>query len=405
MGSNPHSSVEELDRVFELTKPRLIITEEVGLRNVLDVSNRKSIPANRVLLLDETAMSATIALIHGQSLVPAPSKQSPHDFLSLLAYGTSDHEQIPSIEQAKNTPAALYLTSGTTGLPKAAVLSHAALLARHRSIAHTPTPPYAVKRLICLPIFHVFSSLWTHLFPVRYGHPLYILRGFQLPVFLETIRRYQITETYLVPVVIHALNQASASFDVGAALVSLRYVGISGAPIDRASMEVFRGLLHPDAWAGQVWGMTECGVVIQSGFPVSGRGRGEGQDDLGGIGRVLPEWEVKLDTTASDSEGRASSEVFARQSRGEVIEKDGVTGQLYVRGPGLLSGYLGHREPVVDSQGWFNTGDVAYFNSRREYFIVGRTKELIKVQGYVTQFSIPCHSDLSPSLGGPTDRK
>ncbi|PLB53987.1 acetyl-CoA synthetase-like protein [Aspergillus steynii IBT 23096] len=373
MGSNPHSSVDEFNRVVHLTKPRLILTEEEALSTVLAVSDKNNISSNNIFLINDASIDATIAFTHGQEQPSIPTKTTQSSLptiLSFLSDKTADPALIVDPETAKATPAALYLTSGTTGLPKAAVLTHAALIARHQAILYTP--PYKVSRLICLPIFHVFSSLWTHLFPIRYGHPLYILRGFQMPVFLDTVRRYQISETYLVPVVVHALNQAPASLDVVASLSSLRYIGLSGAPIDRDSMTAFQDILHPDACAGQVWGMTECGVVIQNRYPESGR---SGQGDLGSIGRVLPGYEAKLVSTAAvgDSEERPTR---------EVVEGQNVSGQLHVRGPGLFNEYLGQEEAVVDDQGWFSTGDVAYVNAEGDYVIVGRTKELIKVRGY-----------------------
>ncbi|KAI9035959.1 acetyl-CoA synthetase-like protein [Aspergillus affinis] len=373
MGSNPHSSVDEFNRVVQLTKPRLIITEEDALSTVLAVSDKNNIQSQKIFIIHDASIDATIAFAHGKGQLPvqSPNTHSPPSITSFLSHQTADHVLITDPETAKSAPAALYLTSGTTGLPKAAVLTHAALIARHHAILYTP--PYKITRLVCLPIFHVFTSLWTHLFPIRYGHPLYILRGFQLPVFLDTVKRYQISETYLVPVVVHALNQGPASLDVVPSLSSLRYIGLSGAPIDRDSMAAFQDILHPDACAGQVWGMTECGVVIQNQYPETGR---LGQGDLGSIGRVLPGYEAKLVPTNTDG---VSAE--------EKLNKDGtkgqrVSGQLHVRGLGLFSEYLGQGESVVDDQGWFSTGDVAYVNDHGEYVIVGRTKELIKVRGY-----------------------
>ncbi|KAK1148100.1 putative NRPS-like protein biosynthetic cluster [Aspergillus melleus] len=353
MGSNPHSSVDEFNRVVQLTKPRLIITEEDALSTVLSVSDKNNIPSHNIFIIHDSSIDATIAFAHGQSQLPvqSPNTQSPPSIVSFLSHETVDHFLITDPETAKTTPAALYLTSGTTGLPKAAVLTHAALIARHHAILYTP--PYKITRLVCLPIFHVFTSLWTHLFPIRYGHPLYILRGFRLPIFLDTVKRYQISETYLVPVVVHALNQAPASLDVIPSLCSLRYIGLSGAPIDRDSMTALQHILHPNACAGQVWGMTECGVVIQNQYPKTGR---LGQGDLGSIGRVLPGYEAKLVPIATN--GGSTDE----KPNKDTIEGHRVSGQLLVRGPGLLSEYLSQGEAVVDDQGWFSTGDVAYVN-------------------------------------------
>ncbi|RDH39665.1 hypothetical protein BDQ94DRAFT_165353 [Aspergillus welwitschiae] len=357
MGSNPHSQLQELNHTVSLTHPKWIITEPEGSSTVLTIANKHNLPDDHVLLVDDATITETIRFVHDPSIPPPQNTDKPN-LLTLLSHGTSAPLAIPDAATAASTPAALYSTSGTTGLPKAAVLSHASLMAQHASIAHSP--PYPVTRLISLPIFHLFSSLWTHLFPIRYGEPLYLLRDFQLPVFLSTVHQYQITETYLVPAMVHMLNQAPATLDVKTRLSSLRYIGVAGAPIDRASMSAFQDLLHPDACAGQVWGMTECGVVFQQCYPANGR---SGQGDLGSIGPVTVGCEARLVSGA------------------EVVKDDEVPGQLYVRGAGLFTGYLGRNESMVDAEGWFDTGDVAYVKNG-EYFIVGRTKELIKVRGY-----------------------
>lgn len=363
MGSNPHSQLQELNHTVSLTHPKWIITEPEGLSTVCTIANKHKLPDDHIILLDDATITKTIHFVHDPS-VPPPQTTDKTTLLALLSYGTSPPLPIPDAATAASTPAALYSTSGTTGLPKAAVLSHGSLIAQHASISHSS--PYPVTRLISLPIFHLFSSLWTHLFPIRYGEPLYLLRDFQFPLFLSTVHRYQITETYLVPAMVHMLNQAPATQDVKTRLSSLRYIGVAGAPIDRASMSAFQDLLHPDACAGQVWGMTECGVVFQQRYPANGR---PGQGDLGSIGPITAGCEARLVSGA------------------EVVKDDEVPGQLYVRGPGLFTGYLGRNESMVDAEGWFDTGDVAYVKNG-EYFIVGRTKELIKVRGYVC--FLPC---------------
>ncbi|OJZ87436.1 hypothetical protein ASPFODRAFT_132766 [Aspergillus luchuensis CBS 106.47] len=357
MGSNPHSQLQELNHTVSLTHPKWIITEPEGSSTVHTIANKHELANDHILLLDNATITETIRFVHDPS-VPPPQTTDKTTLLALLSHGTSPPLPIPDAATAASTPAALYSTSGTTGLPKAAVLSHGSLIAQHASISHSS--PYPVTRLISLPIFHLFSSLWTHLFPIRYGEPLYLLRDFQFPLFLSTVHRYQITETYLVPAMVHMLNQAPATQDVKTRLSSLRYIGVAGAPIDRASMSAFQDLLHPDACAGQVWGMTECGVVFQQRYPANGR---PGQGDLGSIGPITAGCEARLVSGA------------------EVVKDDEVPGQLYVRGPGLFTGYLGRNESMVDAEGWFDTGDVAYIKNG-EYFIVGRTKELIKVRGY-----------------------
>lgn len=384
MGSNPQSQPDELAHIVQLVKPRFIITEDEPLSTVVKVVEHNNIPAHHIFVLNEAAFTATINFAQGEALPSLPSNEST-PFLSLLCHGCADPITMDD-QTAKSTPAALYSTSGTTGLPKAAVLTHANLIAQHESIFYLV--PYEVIRLNCLPSFHLFSSLWAHLFPIRYGHPIYIMRGFQIPAFLDVVQKYQISETYLVPAMVHMLNQTASTKDIVPKLESLRYLGIAGAPIDGASMELFHKSLHPNACAGQIWGMTECGVVFQHRF--CDKERGQTQGHLGSIGVVAPAWQVRILASPKGSSNVNMQEIQCE--RGILVEEATLPGQLHVRGAGVFSGYLGLDHDTVDEEGWFDTGDVAYCNASGEYFIVGRTKELIKVLGYVLRFSISHNS-------------
>jgi acyl-CoA synthetase (AMP-forming)/AMP-acid ligase II len=164
----------------------------------------------------------------------------------------------------------------------------------------------------------------------------------------------------MVPAIVHILNKSS--LHVAESLSSLRYVGISGAPIDGYSMQQFQRLLSPDAVAGNLWGMSEVGVVFQNRYGVT--------PQFGSVGTLLPGYELRFvdPDTGEDVGGTSDS-----------------PGELYVRGPGLLLGYKG-RTDGKDEQGWFRTGDMVHARDGN-YYVTGRTKDLIKVRAQVTQFS------------------
>lgn len=359
MGSNPRSQPQELDHIISLAEPKLILTGRDALPMVLDVAAGRGIHPAQVCVVDERAIDYCAHLFLWYELGYPPSAQffpmsamdGPQlNFVHLLCFGDSDWIMFSDPMTAQSTPAAMYSTSGTGGLPKAAILSHHAIVSHHRSIQYDV--PYPVCRLMALPMFHLFGALWTHLFPVRYGHPLFVLPRFEMNQFLETVSRYRISETYLVPAIVHAINRSS--LPVAESLASLRYVGVAGAPIDGPSLQQLRSRLHVHASACQLWGMTEVGVIFQTRYGQRG--------NPGSIGTRLAGYEVRL----VDHEGR-------------VVHNDDRAGELHVRGAGLLLGYKG-RGDAKDLQGWLRTGDVAYVKNG-QYFIVGRTKELIKVRG------------------------
>ncbi|THC98138.1 hypothetical protein EYZ11_002362 [Aspergillus tanneri] len=360
MGSNVRSQPHELDHILQLAEPKLIITSREALPTVLNVSSSRGMLPSQICLLDESAPDHIGHLVLAGHLAYAAAS-APYvlgsedgcylNFAHLLGYGENDWISFQDEAIAKSTPAAMFSTSGTGGLPKAALLSHHAIVSHHLSI-HYETP-YEVSRLMSLPMFHLFGALWTHIFPIRCGQPLFVLPRFEITHFVAAVYRYQITETYMVPAMVHAFNRTP--LPVADYLCSLRYVGVAGAPIDAGSMQRFQERLHGEAQASQLWGMTEVGVAFQNRYGAPG--------NAGSIGPVLPGYEVQL--VGGD---------------GRLVWEPNMPGELYIRGAGLLIGYKGCNE-TTDAQGWFRTGDVAYAN-QGEYYIVGRTKELIKVRGW-----------------------
>ncbi|XHG04660.1 hypothetical protein AWENTII_007911 [Aspergillus wentii] len=360
MGSNPRSQPSELEHILSLAEPKLIITSRDVLPTVLNVSAGRGMLPSQVCLLDESGPDHLLQLllagplgypVMNETLLPDGGDGCYLNFAHLLRYGENNWVSFNDEAIAKATPAAMFSTSGTGGLPKAAILSHHAIVSHHLGINYTV--PYHVSRLMSLPMFHLFGALWAHIFPVRYGQPLYILPRFEITQFVAAVHQFQISETYMVPAMIHAFNRCA--LPVAEYLLSLRYVGVAGAPIDGPSMHRFRGLLHAHACAFQIWGMTEVGVVFQNRYGEWGH--------PGSIGRLLAGYEVRL--VGHD---------------GNIVYGDDRPGELYVRGAGLLLGYKG-RNDAKDAHGWFRTGDVAYVRDG-QYYIIGRTKELIKVRGW-----------------------
>ena len=130
LGSNPGYKEFELTNLFESAKPRLIITAPELLSTVQAVTRDLGIPDNKVLVLAE-------------------AHQTPEESRSwrdLLNSGEADWIRFDNERIAKETPACMVTTSGTTGLPKLAILSHYSWVA-FNSVVDDPVPkPYEIKR-------------------------------------------------------------------------------------------------------------------------------------------------------------------------------------------------------------------------------------------------------------------
>ena len=175
------------------------------------------------------------------------------------------------------------LTSGTTGLPKCAIVSHYPLITQGIMLQECGKKPYEVNRLLSLPQFHAFTFPLVHMLPLRDEHTTYIMRRFELQEYLGCIHKYQITETAIVPPI--ALSLVAARGMDTKLLSTLRYVWCAGAPLASTSQARLKILLHPEAVFGQVWGMSETGWITAFPYPES--------DESGSVGRLLPGLKAK----------------------------------------------------------------------------------------------------------------
>jgi long-subunit acyl-CoA synthetase (AMP-forming) len=362
-GANPAYHVDELLHMADIVNPRFVICSKTVVSTIVQMCEKKGIPNNCVFVLDDISVPKhsqdSKSSLAGYGRIEKNNCHATRLVRDLQKYGESPWLTLHDEASTKNSPAALFSTSGTTGLPKLASLSHYALVTQHISLFDTV--PYDAVRLACLPFFHIFGAAWALFNPLRYGEPMYIMPRFFLDDYVSNISNYGITETYMAPPMVHELNRCGRPLQE--LLSTLQYVGVGGAPIDAAALRLFRAHLQPGATVTPVWGMTEFGPAVLF--------RWDEQDDTGSIGRPLRGYEVKLVDAA-----------------GEPILQDNRPGELLVRTAGVMTGYVG--VPMDDEDGWFRTGDIAQVSEEKLY-VVGRSKEMIKVKGYVfPSFSSGC---------------
>ncbi len=344
---------------MRLTQPEFIITSLDILPTLQKAAACRGYLQERFYLLN----IETFPFPHRGTCLPAPLSDDhaarlnrnvnlPRSLTDLLSYGESDWIRFSNVTLAKSTPAAMLSTSGTSGLPKAAVLSHFALVSQHLST--TSDALYPVRRLISLPFFHIIAALFLHIYPLRFGQPVFIMRRFQSEAFIHLIRKFDATDTYMVPPMVNSILQSS--LPLVDELKSLRFIAVGGAPIGTDMMRNLEAKLHPSATFTQIWGLTEVGAVTFSKYPER-----DGCD--GSIGRLLPGYRMRL-----------------LDGSGKVITEDNDSGEVQVRYEGMMTGYKNH--PPFPVGEWYSTGDVMT-RVNGKYFVVGRIKELIKVNGYV----------------------
>jgi long-chain acyl-CoA synthetase len=285
--------------------------------------------------------------------VPAPAVGLP--FETLLAAPPTG--PAPLHQTDPGDTAVIVYTSGYTGRPKGAELSHFQLFMN----ADTPGRLFGIRdddvMLVVLPLFHIFGLSSVLDVCVRFAATMSFVPRFDAATVLETIQRDRVTVFDGVPTMYIALlnHPDLAAYDVS----SLR-VGISGgAPIPAEVIDEFER--HFGIVILEGYGMSETAATTT--FNVSAEDR-----RVYSVGR--PIWGVQVQVW--DDNG-----TVLPPGREHI-------GELMVRGVNLMRGY--HGDPVATAEaftdGWFHTGDLGYVDEDGFFFVVDRKKELILRGGY-----------------------
>jgi long-chain acyl-CoA synthetase len=254
--------------------------------------------------------------------------------------------------------AVLQYTGGTTGLPKGAMLTHAALYTNTRQVAMwaTGSRPGQEKVVGALPLFHVFGMTGVMNVALAGGFEVILLPRFRLDQLLKVIAKERATVLLGVPTMYSAINGSKLldQYD----LSSLRYCISGGAPLPREVHETFERLTGCALVEG--YGLTEAGPVCT--INPFGAAR------PGSIGLPLPGTLVEI-TAIDDPDRRLPL---------------GQRGEICISGPQVMAGYEGRPEETVDALrgGRLHTGDVGYVDQDGYVYLIDRIKDLILSSGF-----------------------
>jgi long-chain acyl-CoA synthetase len=277
----------------------------------------------------------------------------PASFAELLGSHEPDTE-LAATEEG-DTAVILY-TSGTTGKPKGAELTHLNL---HRNAQIASETTCEVKRgdiaLGALPLFHSFGQTVSMNASMRVGATLTLLPKFDPGEALEIMQRDGVTHFYGVPTMYGALLHHPGREDFATSSLRICITGGASMPV-----EVLRGF--EDAFECELlegYGLSETSPVASTNHP--GRPRKPGS-----IGTPLREVEMKV-VDEDDNE----------MPQGEV-------GEIVIRGHNVMKGYWQRPDATEEAMrgGWFHSGDMARVDEDGYFFIVDRKKDMIIRGGY-----------------------
>jgi len=173
----------------------------------------------------------------------------------LLKHGEEDWVRFDDEKTCEKTVAALLFSSGTTGLPKAVMLSHKNFISQHTLVFEHRGNPWEATRLFPLPLFHAATAPSAYCTPLRSGEAAYIFRQFDLETYLKCVEEHRVTDIAMVPPVVIATIMSPLRHKYS--MRSVRKGQCGAAPLDPHPQSRIQELLAPDAHFTQVWGMTE----------------------------------------------------------------------------------------------------------------------------------------------------
>ncbi len=330
---NPRSAPGEVARMIADSGTRLVVVDETALEVV------------RAALSELQDVAAPTVVVTGAA--PGP------DEIGFDALRADVVRPVPPLPDPEKLAALLY-TSGTSGRPRAAMLSHRALLANIEQVAAVEPPMMHGDDVVLgvLPLFHVYGLNAVLGGVLRHRARLLLVEQFEPQAVLDLIDDEACS---VVPIAPPVFAYWLPDEHLRERLGPVRLVLSGSAPLEPEVIEQFTSITGIPVHQG--YGLTEASPVVTSTLCSQA-------NQAGSVGAALPGIELRLvDETWHQVEGEDP-------------------GEIQVRGANLFSGYWPDASDGPDADGWYGTGDVGFLDPSGDLFLVDRVKELVIVSGF-----------------------
>ncbi|KAI8904530.1 hypothetical protein DFJ77DRAFT_515358 [Powellomyces hirtus] len=348
MGLNPNFTKEEIELRLRACPAKCILVAVDLLDKVLAVAEKIGFPKDRIVLMPD---------VDGNRSSSPTAAAETQRFLSHFSLFVEDVEPVLFTlkgSASRDHSAFIIFSSGTTGIPKAAQLTHynytsmiSRMAADRANLLFSQDAPYLVLPFWTQPgISHCLIAGFY------LGYPTVVTPSYDFPRLLELVQKHQPRQLQTTPQIVNFLARDPRVADYD--LSSLTHILVAGAPSSREAISMCQDRLGVEVLNN--YGFTEATLLVTRNIP--------GSNKIGSVGKLYLNTEAKI---IGDN--------------GEALNYE-EEGQLCIRAPGVLNSYIGktREESGIDADGFMETGDMAIIDFDGYVYITDRKKELFKCE-------------------------
>lgn len=341
---NPGSTVAELAAMLVDSGARAVVVDADTAGAVREAVGRTEVAA---AAQDEGRPSPRLVVVGAE---PAPAEIGYDDLRA------ADVRPVPPLPDPEKLAVLLY-TSGTSGRPRAAMLTHRALLANVEQVATVEPPMISADDVVLgvLPLFHVYGLGAVLGGVIRHRAKLVLTDRFDPEGTLDLIEDEACSVVPVAPPVFAAWRGVDA---LAERLGPVRMILSGSAPLSAEVVAEFSAQVRVPVHQG--YGLTEAAPVVTTTLL-------SGDAKPGSVGAALSGIDIRL----VDDDGHPLAGAEADDA-----------GEIQIRGRNLFSGYWPDGADGPGDDGWWSTGDVGFLDGDGDLYLVDRVKELVIVSGF-----------------------